>query len=159
MASYAFAIPNSNIRPLEQAQNALVQIATEVPSLDENQREVLRNKLSSLRQKINATKSKVNSLRPPQGANGWYQAYGDSCQNLCALAGKVSAASSDGAVCTSGEARPQSAASNISYVSGCWPNCSPEPSITTFEYGIFCYKPGQKKDGDYTDLTVGCFCK
>ena len=158
LAFSAMAAPGFNERPIRNANQALGQIAAEVAALDESDREELRGKLRGLRDLVNDLKSKVKSIRPPSGSNGWYQAAGDNCSSLCSLVGKSSATSPDGAVCASGETIVQSAINNLQFTLGCWPQCGAQNNITTFTSSIFCYKPGQKKDGDFTDVTVGCFC-
>lgn len=89
----------------------------------------------------------------------WVQTDGRLCADVCRAKGMVAGKDAAGASCVSGEARPASAAGLIQFTKGCWGGCQAEGNIQTDTLGPFCYKPGQKKDADKTDLAVGCFCK
>ena len=96
---------------------------------------------------------------PPIRRGKWVQANNQACQAVCAAVGLESGLSPEGAQCASGETRAASSFNKISYVHGCWPNCAPNPHSKASSVGGSCYEPGQKKDWDRTDITVGCFCK
>ena len=93
---------------------------------------------------------------------GWYQVNGEFCPDFCASVGKVNVASKDGSMCTSGESIPPSAVGIIDFDRGCWPSgsCPAQGRYlnNTSDNGD-CYGPGQKKDDDGTDVTMGCYCK
>jgi hypothetical protein len=90
----------------------------------------------------------------------WIQADTLFCPVACSLINASNVASSDGAYCISGEARPASAiAAGIKFTFGCTANCVPGAPPGAQSVGAYCYLPGQKRDGDKTDLTVGCFCR
>jgi hypothetical protein len=99
------------------------------------------------------------SSTPP---GSWYPTIGKTCLEFCPNVGRVTAASPDGAFCASGETRPQSIVDTLGvgvFYYGCWPNCGLNNANGAANDGIFCYVPGQKKDRDKTDKTVGCYCK
>ncbi len=91
----------------------------------------------------------------------WYQASSQVCPTFCAGLGRANVASPEGARCMSGEVRPASGvAAGIAFVYGCWPSCAAMGgAIASVSVGTYCYYPGQKQDGDGSDLTVGCFCR
>jgi hypothetical protein len=90
----------------------------------------------------------------------WIQANATPCENVCRQHSLRSGVSSDGARCTSGEARPRSAVGTISYTHGCWKDCTPWIGMVPSQsVGAHCYAEGQTRDADRTDLTVGCFCE
>lgn len=97
---------------------------------------------------------------PDQPVGQWYQANAKSCPTFCSGLGKTNTTSPDGARCVSGEMRPASAvAAGITFTYGCWSSCAPMTgAVNSSSVGSYCYVPGQKQDGDGTDLTVGCFC-
>ncbi|MEY4668398.1 MAG: hypothetical protein RL518_1097, partial [Pseudomonadota bacterium] len=90
----------------------------------------------------------------------WYNAPRQECSSFCRSIGGVSTFSSDGWACTSGEARPPSAIGVVDYSpTGCWHDCRfPEGRTGATSVGHQCYAPGQKRDYDRTDITVGCYC-
>jgi len=90
----------------------------------------------------------------------WYQANAKNCPTFCAGLGKTNTTSPEGARCISGEMRPASAvAAGIKFTYGCWSSCAPMTgTVNSSSDGNYCYTPNQKRDGDGTDLTVGCFC-
>ena len=94
------------------------------------------------------------------GSGGWYNAPWQECSSYCRAIAAVNVPSPDGFSCTSGEERPRSAIGVINYApTGCWHNCrSPEGRRGAISVGHRCYAPGQKRDNDRTDTTVGCFC-
>ncbi len=103
--------------------------------------------------------------RIPGGGGGdrfgdWIQTEGGDCRQVCGQQGLTSARSREGAVCASGENRPLSAIhAGISFQYGPRHDRGGSHSLNTFSEGRFCYQPGQKRDNDATDLTVGCFCR
>jgi len=88
----------------------------------------------------------------------WVQTNGGECNSVCASAGMRSALSREGAQCVSGENRAASAVGIIAFQNGCWPNCSPQSPNVAVSAGRMCYSPGQKRDNDRTDVTMGCYC-
>ncbi len=96
----------------------------------------------------------------PPSMGAWIAVNGEECVSFCASRGLTNVASVEGARCTSGENIPASAlAAGITY-NKCYPNCNahlagPNPKSD----GSKCYADGQKKDGDSSDTTRGCFCK
>lgn len=98
---------------------------------------------------------------PDSGATGkWYQADSAHCPTHCSGLGLTNGAGPEGAHCMSGEVRSASGiAQGITFTYGCWGPCTPMGKHTATSTGKYCYKPGQKQDGDKTDLTVGCFCR
>jgi hypothetical protein len=106
-----------------------------------------------------ASKPPPDAAAPPS-AGAWIAVNGEECVSFCASRGKTNVPSVEGASCTSGENIPQSAlAAGITY-NKCYPNCNahlagPNPKSD----GSKCYADGQKKDGDSSDTTRGCFCK
>jgi hypothetical protein len=103
----------------------------------------------------------VDTVPPPDIDPGrWYQANSKDCAPFCSGIGRSNDVSPEGARCMSGENRPQSGIDQgIKFTYGCWPNCAAQaPPIPASSQGPFCYRPGQKTDGDGSDLTVGCYC-
>ena len=94
------------------------------------------------------------------GGGAWYNAPARECVSFCRAIASVNIPSPDGFSCTSGEERPQSAIGVVNYSpTGCWHNCGyPEGGPGASSVGHRCYAPGQKRDNDRTDTTVGCFC-
>jgi len=96
-----------------------------------------------------------------QGGGGmWYNAAGQECSSFCRAIASTNVPSPDGFSCTSGEERPWSAIGVVNYApTGCWHDCRfPEGRPGAVSVGPRCYAPGQKRDNDRTDTTVGCFC-
>ena len=94
------------------------------------------------------------------GGGAWYNAPARECVSFCRAIASVNIPSPDGFSCTSGEERPQSAIGVVNYApTGCWHDCRyPEGRPGATSIGHRCYAPGQKRDNDRTDTTVGCFC-
>jgi len=89
----------------------------------------------------------------------WYQANSKVCSTFCGTLAKKNIAGPEGGHCTSGERlSPSAKAQGIKYVYGCW-GCVPMTSYTAVSVGGYCYGPGQKRDNDGSDRTVGCFCR
>lgn len=108
------------------------------------------------------TPPKPDLGKPDTTAPGrWFQANLQVCSAFCTTQGRASALSPDGALCMSGENRSASGmAQGIAFTYGCWPNCAAATTVQdAASSGGFCYRPSQKKDGDTTDRTVGCFCR
>jgi hypothetical protein len=104
----------------------------------------------------------LNQIPKPdeKPVEGWYNAYPKVCPDFCKDLGLENIASPDGFKCTSGENRPLSAIeANVNYRFGCSGSCdTPEGSEQAASNNVFCYHPGQKKNYQATDLTVGCYC-
>ena len=104
----------------------------------------------------------LNQIPKPdeKPVEGWYNASLKVCPDFCKDLGLENIASPDGFKCTSGENRPLSAIeANVNYGFGCSGSCdTPEGSEQAASNNIFCYHPGQKKNYQATDLTVGCYC-
>ncbi|MCA9673370.1 MAG: hypothetical protein KC503_47605 [Myxococcales bacterium] len=99
---------------------------------------------------------------PDMNVGAWYPADRVDCATFCTGKGLTSVPSPDGCHCVSGESRCASAlAAGIVFLYGCTggPACMPQSNITSSSSGRFCYRPGQKQDGDDTDQTVACFCR
>jgi hypothetical protein len=110
------------------------------------------------------TKPSPDTPPPPDAAvptGKWYQANAKNCVTFCSGKGLVNVPSPEGARCMSGENRPASGvAAGIKFTYNCWPNCAAQTGTNNASSsGVHCYRPGQKTDGDGSDLTVGCFCK
>jgi len=62
--------------------------------------------------------------------------------------------------CVSGEVRGWSAIGVVNFApTGCWHDCRyPEGFPGSVSVGGRCYSPGQKRDNDNTDTTLGCYC-
>lgn len=92
----------------------------------------------------------------------WVQTNGSSCVSVCQGQGYVSATDKTGASCSSGEIVPNSARGVIDYRNGCKPNrtCSGQGPVNgAASEGGFCYGPGQAKNNEKTDVTMGCYCR
>lgn len=90
----------------------------------------------------------------------WVQANQQVCATFCTAKGKASVPGPEGAHCMSGEVRSASGImQGIVFTWGCFPDCLGEGPHQATSSGGYCYKPGQKKDNDDTDRTVGCFCR
>ena len=94
------------------------------------------------------------------GGGMWYNAPAQECVAFCRAIASENVPSPDGFSCTSGEERPGSAIGPINYApTGCWHDCRlPEGRAGAVSVGPRCYAPGQKRDNDRTDITVGCYC-
>ncbi len=94
------------------------------------------------------------------GSATWYSAAGQYCPTFCASIGGVNTPSPDGFSCVSGEVRGWSAIGVVNFApTGCWHDCRfPEGRTGSVRVGYRCYSPGQKRDNDRTDITVGCYC-
>ena len=97
-------------------------------------------------------------VRP--GTARWYSTPGQDCPTFCAMVGGINTPSPDGFSCVSGEVRGRSAIGVVNFApTGCWHDCrQPEGSPGAVSVGYRCYSPGQKRDHDRTDITLGCFC-
>ena len=94
------------------------------------------------------------------GSAKWYSATGQYCPNFCTSVGGYNAPSPDGFSCVSGEVRGSSAIGEVNFSpTGCWHDCGrPEGRTGSVSVGSRCYSPGQKRDNDRTDTTLGCYC-
>lgn len=79
-----------------------------------------------------------------------------TCTTICNQENMLPATSPEGKVCRSGEQMPKSECSKAQW--GCWGG-APESLGGSSTNGNFCYNPGQRQDGDSTDLTTACYCK
>ena len=104
---------------------------------------------------------------PPPPHTNYVYAPGANCPAHCAALGKTNTPDPQGYTCTSGEAKSVTAiiaknTGRIAFPWGCWPDrgcTSGDPNYTTsVSVGNKCYRPGQKRDNDGTDLTVACYC-
>lgn len=96
------------------------------------------------------------------GEGRWVQSNGNKdCNQVCNDQGMKLGSDPFGAMCASGETRPNSAAGAINFNQGCWggSGCQGIGNIKSESHGLFCYQPGQRKDADKTDRSVGCYCK
>lgn len=94
------------------------------------------------------------------GSAKWYSAAGQNCPTFCASVAGINTPSPDGFSCVSGEVRGWSAIGVVNFApTGCWHDCGfPEGSRGSVSVGYRCYSPGQKRDNDRTDITLGCHC-
>ena len=94
------------------------------------------------------------------GTGKWYSVVGQNCSNFCASLGAYNLPSPDGFSCVSGEVRGWSAIGVVNFApTGCWHDCRyPEGFTGSVSVGGRCYSPGQKRDNDNTDTTLGCYC-
>jgi hypothetical protein len=100
-----------------------------------------------------------DQLQPDTFAGKWYQANSKSCPDFCNSLGMTNKPSPEGTRCMSGEVRPASGINQgIQFSYGCWGGCAPNNPSASSSDGKYCYMPGQKKDNDSSDITVGCFC-
>lgn len=105
--------------------------------------------------------------------SNWYQLNQNNlnsnltCSDICGAVGKTNTIDPiTGAMCTSGERAMKSIQDEgTTYTYGLWGgfrsdiSTSKPESIEIFNIKrSVCYSNGQKKDGDATDLTVGCYC-
>lgn len=116
--------------------------------------------------KPDATARDVSDLppldqRPPDLNPGqWYQANQKNCPSYCQGLGRTNVPGPEGAHCMSGEVRSGSGiAQGITFPWGCFSSCAPMGPHQASSEGSNCYMPAQKKDGDPTDRTVGCYCR
>ena len=87
---------------------------------------------------------------------GWIQSEGRGCSNVCARYGMSLTRDRGGNSCASGEVRPAGVPGRF-YVHRIWGNGA--TGTGGMEASGYCYKKGQKRDQDQTDLTVACFCQ
>ncbi len=143
------------LNELEKDANTVHRHAGSVPyHQKEEVAERVRNVIDLLEDALYA----LEDDGPIIGFGRWIQTNGGECNSVCASVGMRSALSREGAQCVSGENRAASAIGSISFQNGCWPNCSGQMSSSAVSVGRMCYSPGQKRDNDRTDVTMGCFC-
>lgn len=94
------------------------------------------------------------------GTAQWNNVVGQDCNSFCRSVGGYNVPSPEGFSCVSGEARPLSAIGKIDFSpTGCWHDCAqPEGLPGAVSIDGRCYSPGQRRDNDRTDTTLGCFC-
>ena len=108
-------------------------------------------------QTIAQTPSFVFELVAPR----WVGTNGGNCITLCSQQNLISKPSPEGAYCSSGEVIPNSARGVINYARGCRPNRSciaQGPVKGATSQAQFCYGPGQVKNREASDITMGCYC-
>lgn len=136
---------------------SLNDIASQVDYLPPQLQEIALQSLLGSDAKLHSIIARLESCR-----GKWVQTNSVDCTTVCRGLGLNNAPSPEGALCVSGEQRVASANGKISYTHGTWgtgcvgtaPGQCPQSSV-----GAFCYAPGQKRDNDRTDRTVGCFCR
>jgi hypothetical protein len=97
----------------------------------------------------------------------YYQANAKNCTNWCTSQGMTNLADPQGFYCASGEAKSVTAINQkdegkFIFTYGCWSdgNCTEgQNSGSGASENGYCYKLGQKKDYDATDITVACYCQ
>ncbi len=130
-------------------------------SIPDHRRRALANKVNRLSGDLERIAEEIEN----GGGGGfhfgeWLPANGQECTSFCRSRGMETAVSAEGAQCMSGENHAASGMGIIPMVNGCWPSsCLPDLNVPSVSVGRFCYKPGQKRDNDRTDITVGCFCR
>ncbi|NBV50841.1 hypothetical protein EBR78_06445, partial [bacterium] len=83
------------------------------------------------------------------------------CKKVCGNRSLTSVPSPEGARCASGEVIPRSSHPRVAFRHGCKPNrrCLPQGivrgAINNYQY---CYGPGQRRNNELTDVTMGCYC-
>lgn len=91
----------------------------------------------------------------------WVKTSGLSCVSVCNQQGLISKASPEGAYCASGEVVPTSARGAITFSNGCKPNrqCAAQGPVNgAANAAQYCYGPGQTRNKERTDITMGCYC-
>lgn len=143
------------LNELEDSANTIHRNAGSVPHHQKDEvAERVRNVIELLEDALYA----LEDDGPVIGFGRWIPTNGGECNAVCAGAGMRSSLSREGAQCVSGENRAASAVGVIAFQNGCWPNCSPQSPSAAVSVGRMCYSPGQKRDNDRTDVTMGCFC-
>jgi hypothetical protein len=91
----------------------------------------------------------------------WVGTNGGNCITLCSQQNLISKPSPEGAYCSSGEVIPNSARGVVNYARGCRPNrtCLAQGRVNgATSQAQFCYGPGQAKNREASDITMGCYC-
>ena len=109
----------------------------------------------------------AQSCSVPACVYQWYNvtSYAESAAQTCARNGKPVAADQGYGTCASGEARPTQGAgyASISYKYGTFGGTSAGGTalLVSIDSGprYYCYRAGQKKDGDGSDLVVAYLCR
>jgi hypothetical protein len=162
LATSAVAEPVSGpfASDLNQAKRGVDGMLKRATQLKLSQRGDAKAKVAQIMEELGAVMAALHAV-DTVGRDGWFRVEGESCPEVCDALGLVSDYSPEGAMCASGEVRPESAIGIVQFTKGCWPNCAPDAPgvvVDAASVGKHCYKPGQKRDNDRTDLTVGCFC-
>lgn len=150
--------PQGLVNVIEQSSDQLERVANDVPDF---QRRRIANQLDRVINQLERVQRELSHGGGGGGGGfggGWFQADAQECVSFCRARGMMNAISPDGAQCVSGEAQAQSAVGRIVYSYGTW-GAVPVGMTSTQSSGPYCYKPGQKKDNDRSDITVGCFCR
>lgn len=147
----------ADLATAQRGVDGMLQKANQVKLLE---RQDAKMKVERMMAKLGATLAALETV-PVLGRDGWFLYEGESCPAVCEAIGLTNVPSPEGALCASGEVRPASAIGIVQFKKGCWPNCAAEgPSVMGAQsIGGSCYKPGQKRDNDRTDVTMGCFCQ
>jgi hypothetical protein len=146
---------------LKTAERGIEGMLKRSSELKLSQRQDATRKVEELMSKLSATLMALQAVQLV-GRDGWFLYEGESCQDVCQAIGLANVPSPEGAMCASGELRPTSAIGIVQFTKGCWGGCSAQgPAQVSGAESVaqHCYRPGQKRDRDRTDLTVGCFCQ
>ena len=148
------ASPQALIRMMEDTTEILAATADQIP------RPQKRRVAQQLERVIDRLERIADELARDGGQTfgNWFQANNQECVSFCRAQGMTNAFSPEGALCVSGEAQARSAVGKIAYSYGTWGG-GPQPALASQSSGGYCYTPGQKRDNDRTDRTVGCFCR
>jgi hypothetical protein len=152
--SQAWQVSN-NTGPMMTDLDTVVQ---ELGPIDRTGRDWIISQMDTLEDRLREVRQNLANRPVPPARLGWHQVYGEECSAYCAYVGQRSGVSTEGSSCTSGENVMATATANVQFIYGCWPNCSPK-TVPASSDGASCYTAGQKRDGDWTDVTVGCFCQ
>jgi len=149
--------PQSLVNVIEQSTDQLQRQANDVPDF---QRRRLANQIDRVVNQLQRVSRELNQGGGGGGhfGAGWFQANAQECVSFCRSQGMFNAISPEGAQCVSGENQAMSAVGRIVYTYGTWGG-GPQHQLSAQSNGGYCYKPGQGRDNDRTDLTVGCFCR
>ncbi|MBI4422161.1 MAG: hypothetical protein HY554_00445 [Elusimicrobia bacterium] len=122
--------------------------------------EDLRSELYSIRDTLRQEIAMIVKTpeNPATPSGKWYQANQQACPAFCAGLGLANVASPDGHWCVSGENNASGARETIVWTYGLWKHYRNETGDAQ-SFGGNCYQSSQKRDGDKTDRTVGCFCE
>jgi hypothetical protein len=146
-----------SVAEIAAIHESLSQLEQNSEHLSQGERRLLIEGLDQILLRIRDLKQQLRRGGGHVGFGGWMQVNGKDCTQTCRASGLVVGLSPEGASCTSGEVRPVSARlSGIQYLHGTWGQETDH--VQSSSSGRFCYAPGQKRDNDRTDVTVGCFC-
>lgn len=146
--------PEQLVQQLEMNTRLLRALEDSIPP---HRRRQMARRVDRVSQELAQIADEIDGGGGGIGFGSWLQADGQECTSFCRSRGMQSTLSPEGAQCTSGENQVNSAIGQIVYSYGTWGGVA--PSVPATSSGRFCYKPGQKRDNDRTDITVGCFCQ